>query len=70
MDIKYIINDFSNSYKKPRKRFSKTQTKILNEIFNYNKYPSTITRIKLAKKFNVSQRKIQIWFQNKRNKKN
>ena len=67
MDIKYILNDFSIPY--PRKRFSKSQIKILNEIFNENKYPSTIKRIHLANNFNVNQRKIQIWFQNKRNKK-
>ncbi|KAI7862516.1 hypothetical protein K492DRAFT_139287 [Lichtheimia hyalospora FSU 10163] len=67
MDIKYLVNNYG-SYRKQKKRFSETQLKILNDIFNENRYSSTITRNNLSKIFKVRSRKIQIWFQNKRYK--
>lgn len=62
MDIKNLLN------KQKRERFNKTQLKLLNDIFIITRYPSTKLRIQIANELNVSQRKVQIWFANKRNK--
>lgn len=55
--------------RKPFRRFSPNQRKFLMEHFESGDFwPIKSVRIKLAKTLGVSQRKIQIWFQNQRAK--
>ncbi|KXN66411.1 hypothetical protein CONCODRAFT_11756 [Conidiobolus coronatus NRRL 28638] len=49
-----------------RTSISKQQTSILNEYYNLNHYPNQDEKLKLAKLLKLSERTIQIWFQNRR----
>ncbi|KAK9763013.1 hypothetical protein K7432_010697 [Basidiobolus ranarum] len=53
-----------------RKKISPEQLEDLLEIFEISNTPDFETREKLAKKLNMSNREIQIWFQNRRAKAN
>lgn len=54
-------------HKSKRKRISTDQTKILVSMFEGGlHFPTKDTREKLARQLNLSERTIQIWFQNKR----
>ncbi|PRP85118.1 homeobox protein ANF-1 [Planoprotostelium fungivorum] len=53
-------------YQSPRRTFSLHQQLELLDLFQKNQYPSREEKEALAKRFNVDERKIQIWFQNKR----
>ncbi|KAI9296333.1 hypothetical protein K502DRAFT_284010, partial [Neoconidiobolus thromboides FSU 785] len=52
--------------KPKRKRADNTQTRILEQVFKINSFPSTLDRIQLAERLKMTPRAIQIWFQNKR----
>ncbi|PRP77932.1 hypothetical protein PROFUN_08466 [Planoprotostelium fungivorum] len=50
----------------PRRVFSIYHQMELLELFHKTQYPSRAQKQVLASKFNVSERQIQIWFQNRR----
>ncbi|KXN67599.1 hypothetical protein CONCODRAFT_80066 [Conidiobolus coronatus NRRL 28638] len=45
---------------------SEEQTKVLNDFYKANKYPTHNEKVKLSKELSLTERTIQIWFQNKR----
>jgi hypothetical protein len=49
-----------------RTSISKQQTSILNEYYLVNHYPNQEEKLKLSRMLNLSERTIQIWFQNRR----
>lgn len=51
---------------KRRRRTTKEQKLILKEAFQQNKAPTKEERLKLAEKCNMSEKAIQVWFQNQR----
>ncbi|PRP89105.1 hypothetical protein PROFUN_01825 [Planoprotostelium fungivorum] len=53
-------------YDNPRRTFNKEQQQELLEVYRKNQYPSVEEKEKLARRFNIPRRKIQVWFQNKR----
>jgi len=57
-------NDLLN--KKKRQRTSPDQLAILEQIFQTDKMPNQQTRVHLADQLGMSSRRVQIWFQNKR----
>lgn len=54
--------------KRYRKMFSQSQIKILENIFDQNHYPDSMTRVDLSSSLNLSVHQIQVWFQNRRAK--
>ncbi|PWN93796.1 hypothetical protein FA10DRAFT_283420 [Acaromyces ingoldii] len=52
--------------KRTRKLLTPEQTRFLESILEKTAYPSTVTRNAVASILNVSPRKVQVWFQNKR----
>lgn len=48
------------------KNKTRKQVKFLQAVYEITKYPSSSTRINMSALINISSRKIQIWFQNKR----
>ncbi|CAO3698473.1 unnamed protein product [Rhizopus stolonifer] len=60
--------DLYNTPIRPRKRFGNSQVIILENTFLENDHPSREIKDKLAKQFNTTTRRIQIWFQNRRAK--
>lgn len=55
-------------YGRKKPGLSKQQIEILLQIYSVNKKPTTMQRIDIAGKLNVSEDKIKNWFQNKRAK--
>jgi hypothetical protein len=55
-------------FRKKRQRSSPEQLQILEDHFIHNPMPSHLTRIELAVRLNMTPRRIQVWFQNKRAK--
>ncbi|KAJ9065736.1 hypothetical protein DSO57_1016477 [Entomophthora muscae] len=51
-----------------RLRMSPSQIFVLDEVFRQTSFPSTFTRRRLAIQLNLTPRKVQVWFQNKRQK--
>lgn len=51
---------------KRRRRTTKEQKLILKEAFQQNKAPTKEERLKLAEKCNMTEKAIQVWFQNQR----
>lgn len=49
-----------------RRRTTKEQRQILKDAFNKNKAPSKEERLSLAAKCNMTEKSIQVWFQNQR----
>ena len=49
-----------------RRRTTKEQRQILKDAFNRNKAPSKEERLSLAAQCNMSEKSIQVWFQNQR----
>ena len=60
--------DPSFPYRRKRQRSSPSQLGILEEHFLLNPTPSHAVRVELALRLNMTPRRIQIWFQNKRAK--
>ncbi|KAJ9048700.1 Short stature homeobox protein 2 [Entomophthora muscae] len=58
----------SNLQKDLRQRMSPYQTLFLDEVFRITQFPDGPARHRLAKKLNLTPRKIQVWFQNRRQK--
>ena len=59
-------SSFHQPLKAKRKRASPSQLSVLNHVFSQTSFPSTELRIELGKQLGMSQRTVQIWFQNKR----
>jgi hypothetical protein len=59
----YIPNEV-----KHRKRTSRTQLKVLEDIFRRDTKPNAQLRKKLAKQLDMTARGVQVWFQNRRAK--
>lgn len=55
-------------FRKKRQRSSPAQLNILEEEFLCNPMPSHMARVELALRLNMTPRRIQVWFQNKRAK--
>ncbi|KXS10708.1 hypothetical protein M427DRAFT_73655 [Gonapodya prolifera JEL478] len=49
-----------------RRRATADETRILNAVLEKTFFPDTELRLKLAKRLGMSPRKVQIWFQNRR----
>jgi len=54
--------------KKPRKKVTPAQLAILEEAFQIGMIPDLDTRNKLAQKLGFSERRVRVWFQNRRAK--
>ena len=54
--------------KRKRKNLTKEQLEILESVYEKDKYPHIDDRIKLEKPTNLSEDRIQVWFQNRRAK--
>lgn len=52
-----------------RTTISKSQTKILLEVFGTNQFPDSELKTKLQARTGLSTRVIQVWFQNRRREK-
>ena len=49
-----------------RTKWTSEQLRVLNETFLVNPFPSRETRASIAAQLNVTQRNVQVWFQNTR----
>ncbi|KAI9296328.1 hypothetical protein K502DRAFT_276952, partial [Neoconidiobolus thromboides FSU 785] len=49
-----------------RKKAAPEQRQLLEDVFKSNFFPTTSTRMRLADELNMTERSVQIWFQNKR----
>ena len=54
--------------KRKRKNLTKEQLEILESVYEKEKYPHMDDRIKLEKPTNLTEDRIQVWFQNRRAK--
>eukprot|EP00027_Filamoeba_sp_ATCC50430_P019005 CAMPEP_0168567252 /NCGR_PEP_ID=MMETSP0413-20121227/14901_1 /TAXON_ID=136452 /ORGANISM="Filamoeba nolandi, Strain NC-AS-23-1" /LENGTH=503 /DNA_ID=CAMNT_0008599421 /DNA_START=207 /DNA_END=1718 /DNA_ORIENTATION=+ len=61
-------NSKTDSKNNKRHRASSSQKNLLENIFHTNQYPDLQLRTQLAMQLDMSPRKVQIWFQNRRTK--
>ncbi|NXD06017.1 ANF1 protein, partial [Nothocercus nigrocapillus] len=54
--------------RRPRTAFTRNQIDVLENVFKINSYPGIDIREELARKLNLDEDRIQIWFQNRRAK--
>ncbi|XP_062979459.1 homeobox expressed in ES cells 1 [Elgaria multicarinata webbii] len=54
--------------RRPRTAFTRSQIELLENVFRLNSYPGIDVREELAKKLDLDEDRIQIWFQNRRAK--
>ncbi|XP_044937784.1 homeobox expressed in ES cells 1-like [Mustela putorius furo] len=54
--------------RRPRTAFTQNQIEVLENVFRVNCYPGIDIREDLARKLNLEEDRIQIWFQNRRAK--
>ncbi|XP_074052202.1 homeobox expressed in ES cells 1 [Macrotis lagotis] len=54
--------------RRPRTAFTRNQIEVLENVFRVNSYPGIDIREDLARKLNLEEDRIQIWFQNRRAK--
>lgn len=59
-------NNNNQATSRKRRRTTKEQRQILKEAFMKNKAPSKEERLSLAQQCNMSEKSIQVWFQNQR----
>lgn len=59
-------NNSSSTTSRKRRRTTKEQRQILKDAFMKNKAPSKEERLSLAQRCNMSEKAIQVWFQNQR----
>ncbi|NWH90933.1 ANF1 protein, partial [Aegithalos caudatus] len=54
--------------RRPRTAFTRNQIEVLESVFKMNSYPGIDIREELARKLDLDEDRIQIWFQNRRAK--
>ncbi|XP_062441677.1 homeobox expressed in ES cells 1 isoform X3 [Rhea pennata] len=54
--------------RRPRTAFTRNQIEVLENVFKMNSYPGIDVREELARKLDLDEDRIQIWFQNRRAK--
>ncbi|KFP23844.1 Homeobox protein ANF-1, partial [Colius striatus] len=54
--------------RRPRTAFTRNQIEVLENVFKMNSYPGIDIREELARKLELDEDRIQIWFQNRRAK--
>ncbi|XP_068019793.1 homeobox expressed in ES cells 1 [Melanerpes formicivorus] len=54
--------------RRPRTAFTRNQIEVLEDVFKMNSYPGIDIREELARKLELDEDRIQIWFQNRRAK--
>lgn len=54
--------------RRPRTAFTRNQIEVLENVFKMNSYPGIDIREELARKLDLEEDRIQIWFQNRRAK--
>nr|XP_009936958.1 PREDICTED: homeobox expressed in ES cells 1 isoform X1 [Opisthocomus hoazin] len=54
--------------RRPRTAFTRNQIEVLENVFKINSYPGIDIREELARKLDLDEDRIQIWFQNRRAK--
>ncbi|XP_027495857.1 homeobox expressed in ES cells 1 isoform X2 [Corapipo altera] len=54
--------------RRPRTAFTRNQIEVLENVFKMNSYPGIDIREELARKLDLDEDRIQIWFQNRRAK--
>ncbi|XP_054243489.1 homeobox expressed in ES cells 1 [Indicator indicator] len=54
--------------RRPRTAFTRNQIEVLEDVFKMNSYPGIDIREELARKLDLDEDRIQIWFQNRRAK--
>ncbi|XP_035414278.1 homeobox expressed in ES cells 1 [Cygnus atratus] len=54
--------------RRPRTAFNRNQIEVLENVFKMNSYPGIDIREELARKLDLDEDRIQIWFQNRRAK--
>ncbi|XP_025952027.2 homeobox expressed in ES cells 1 [Dromaius novaehollandiae] len=54
--------------RRPRTAFTRNQIEVLENVFKLNSYPGIDIREELARKLDLDEDRIQIWFQNRRAK--
>ncbi|XP_053845382.1 homeobox expressed in ES cells 1 isoform X1 [Vidua macroura] len=54
--------------RRPRTAFTRSQIEVLENVFKMNSYPGIDIREELARKLDLDEDRIQIWFQNRRAK--
>ncbi|KAI0790741.1 homeobox domain-containing protein, partial [Abortiporus biennis] len=50
---------------KHRKRTTRSQLKVLEDVYKYDTKPNASLRKKLAEELNMTPRGVQVWFQNR-----